>query len=271
MRNLTALVCAPAVLSIALIAQPAETIQHARQQAATEQAFFAHQAAGPARLTKGAPFSAETLTEFRQTLADGNLIERKHRGAMYRDGEGRVRTEQALGVGAIAPAGGAQEVAIIRDPVAGVQWVLNPDTKTAMKTVIPAHAGAPAGERREPLRMRHPAPGMGVEAPKEEKLGTANINGVQAEGTRITVSISAGQMGNVRPIEMVTERWFAPQLQIVVKSRHTDPRTGEQLFEMTNIRQGEPPASLFQPPADYTVIEGPQMKMRQPGPVPHEE
>jgi hypothetical protein len=124
------------------------------------------------------------------------------------------------------------------------------------------------------MHMRQPAAGPKATGVNEEKLGTANVNGVQAEGTRTTMTIPAGTMGNVRPIEVVTERWFSPQLQVVVKSKHSDPRTGEQIFEMTNIRPGEPSPSLFQVPADYKVTEGPSrvdIKRRAPAPVPHEE
>jgi hypothetical protein len=213
-------------------------------------------------------------------LGDGNVIERKHRGATYRDGEGRIRTEHgAPAVGAVA-ATGQSDFILIRDPVASVQWVLNPDLKTAVKTPLPgtvSHAAMPPGGGGAPmLRRRQPAPGLKVTGIKEDKLGTANINGVQAEGTRTTMTIPAGDMGNVRPIEVVTERWFAPQLQVVVKSSHSDPRTGEQLFEMTNIRPGEPAAALFQPPADYKVTEGRaparvDVKIRRQAPVPHEQ
>jgi hypothetical protein len=103
-----------------------------------------------------------------------------------------------------------------------------------------------------------------------EQLGFQTINGVQAEGTRVTTTIPAGQAGNVRPIQIVSERWYSPQLQMIVRSRHSDPRTGDHVFEMTNIRQGEPSPNLFQPPADYQVQQGraPMMRMQQQ--VPHE-
>ncbi|MGE5487709.1 MAG: hypothetical protein ACM3ZB_07820, partial [bacterium] len=40
-----------------------------------------------------------------------------------------------------------------------------------------------------------------------------------------------------------------------VRTRSSDPRTGDYSFELTNIRHGEPSPSLFQPPPDYEVRE----------------
>ena len=45
------------------------------------------------KIVKGAPYSAEVITEMNQTLADGNVISRKTSARVYRDGEGRSRQE----------------------------------------------------------------------------------------------------------------------------------------------------------------------------------
>jgi hypothetical protein len=88
-----------------------------------------------------------------------------------------------------------------------------------------------------------------------ESLGTQTIEGVQAEGTRITFTIPAGKIGNERPIVTVNERWYSPELQAVVMSRNSDPRSGETTYRLMNINRNEPDASLFQVPADYTISE----------------
>jgi hypothetical protein len=80
---------------------------------------------------------------------------------------------------------------------------------------------------------------------------------LQAEGTRITTTIPAGDIGNEQPIQIVDERWYSPELQVVVMTRHSDPRFGETTYRLTNIQRGEPSASLFQVPSDYTVKEVP--------------
>ena len=90
---------------------------------------------------------------------------------------------------------------------------------------------------------------------KEENLGMQVIEGVSAEGTRTTVTIPAGQIGNEQPIVTVSERWFSPDLQTVVMTKRSDPRMGTTTYRLTNINRSEPAASLFQIPADYKVVE----------------
>jgi hypothetical protein len=90
----------------------------------------------------------------------------------------------------------------------------------------------------------------------QESLGTQSIEGVMAEGTRMTLTIPAGKIGNDRPIVTVNERWYSPELQTVVLTKNSDPRMGETTYRLTNINRSEPDPSLFQVPADYTVDEG---------------
>lgn len=91
---------------------------------------------------------------------------------------------------------------------------------------------------------------------RTEDLGEQNIEGVSAHGTRTITTIPAGAIGNERPIEMVYEKWFSKELQMVVYSKNTDPRFGEQTYRLTNINRTEPDPSLFQPPAGYKITRG---------------
>jgi hypothetical protein len=93
-------------------------------------------------------------------------------------------------------------------------------------------------------------------AVKKESLGTQTMNGVAAEGTRTTHTIAAGQIGNDKAIQIVFERWYSPDLQLVVKSTRTDPRFGTTTYSLTNVQRTEPAASLFTVPSDYTVKQG---------------
>jgi hypothetical protein len=86
-------------------------------------------------------------------------------------------------------------------------------------------------------------------------LGKQMIEGVLAEGTRTTMTIPAGEIGNERPIEIVSERWYSPELQLVVMTRQSDPRSGEMTYKLTNINRTDPVRSLFEVPSDYTVKE----------------
>ncbi|MCA1589722.1 MAG: hypothetical protein LC730_05320 [Acidobacteria bacterium] len=90
---------------------------------------------------------------------------------------------------------------------------------------------------------------------RTESLGTQNIDGVEAEGTRTITTIPADAIGNERPIEIVYEKWYSKDLQIVVASRHTDPRFGEQTYRLTNINRTEPDPSLFELPNGYRLLD----------------
>jgi hypothetical protein len=95
--------------------------------------------------------------------------------------------------------------------------------------------------------------GARAAAPRTESLGSRDVEGVRAEGTRTTVTIEAGAVGNLAPIEIVSERWFSPELRTVVFSRRSDPRFGETTYRLENIVRGEPSPELFRVPADYKV------------------
>jgi hypothetical protein len=97
-------------------------------------------------------------------------------------------------------------------------------------------------------------------------LGTQVIQGVSAQGKRVTRVIPAGKEGNEKEIDIVTETWYSPDLQVVVMSKTSDPRFGESVYQLNAISRAEPDAALFAVPSDYTVKEGRPL-MRGPAPV----
>ena len=226
-----------------------------------------------AKPVTGAPYSAEITTEIVQQLADGNRIERRTTSSVARDGQGRVRREQPVtAIGPILPQGNPQ-IVTINDPVAKVHYSLDAARKVAIQlpAMFTAKLDAP-GRRTIVTRTGKaefiaaaPVDAAQASDPRTEKLGTKEVEGVTAEGTRVTVAIPAGAIGNQAPIEIVNERWYSPELQTVVMSRRSDPRFGETTYRLTNIVRAEPPAELFQVPPDYTVEEakGQRFEMRR--------
>jgi hypothetical protein len=91
-------------------------------------------------------------------------------------------------------------------------------------------------------------------APKTESLGQQAIEGINAEGTRETSTIETGEIGNDRPIHIISERWYSPDLKTDVKMTRSDPRTGQETFTLTNIIGAEPAPDLFQVPANYQMV-----------------
>jgi hypothetical protein len=94
--------------------------------------------------------------------------------------------------------------------------------------------------------------GAAAETNKED-LGRQTVEGVAATGTRTTWTIAAGAIGNLQPIKIVSEQWFSPDLQLLVLTKHSDPRTGENIYRLQNIVRAEPDRSLFSVPPDYTL------------------
>lgn len=84
-------------------------------------------------------------------------------------------------------------------------------------------------------------------------LGTRHFDGVIAEGKMVSYTIPAGKVGNVRPITVSTETWYSPDLQITVYSKHSDPRSGDVIYRVANLKRSEQSAELFRVPADYEV------------------
>jgi len=212
----------------------------------------------PGKLVKGAPFSANVTSETTQTLHDGTVIHRTTKSTLYRDGEGRSRREVTFsGFGPLDAAGATHTMIMINDSVAGAHYVLNPQEKVAHKmTPRGGNAGAPGGKAFHEKLHQHFAKEAAAETVNKESLGTQNINGLNAEGTRVTHTIPVGQIGNDKPILIVFERWYSPELQMVLKSTRSDPRFGTTTYTMTNVQRTEPAASLFAVPSDYTVKEG---------------
>ena len=225
---------------------------------------------------KGAPYSAEAVTETTQTLADGTRIVQKSTAMIYRDSLGRERREQTLpAIGPFTPQGDPPQIISIFDPVAGVNYSLNPKERIAVKLPSPANLpNLPALGVTKEFNVTVSGPGPGIqsapasptvffygggvspnskEPPKVEQLGWKLIEGLQAEGSRTTITIPAGQIGNDRPIEIVDEQWRSPDLQVIVLSSHNDPRMGETVYSLVNVSRADPAASLFQVPPDYTL------------------
>jgi hypothetical protein len=233
--------------------------------------------AGPMSTIAGAPYSAQVVTQRVQALADGNRIDQTTSGSVARDSQGRVRREESLpGLG--SGDGNGPQLVRIEDPVAGVHWTLDARTKTAIKMPFPTTkvlsktdgpmpalpAPPPIGPERTffysstvpaaPGNVQiitRAVPESNANVSKTE-LGTQTVEGVPAQGTRVTRTIPAGAVGNEQPLVITTETWFSPDLKILVMSKTEDPRMGETTYKLTNIQRSEPSADLFQIPSDYT-------------------
>ena len=369
--------------------------EYSREMRTSMGAMFAGRV-GAGKVVKGAPYSAEVVTEANQSLADGNVITRHTSGAVYRDGEGRTRQESG--------SDDQDRSIFITDPVEQKSYVLTPGAKRAVATpynpprnfsvahdlpyareisreasreasrerakervknrqvvradgtevriedgrvfvdgrevpggtasvtsksgkevrvengkvfvdgreirvpepplppvppvpprvVVQSVEDSGDGTRREEVRVQvirsrdelrmplPPAPPMppgaptalpplpplppmpGVQTMRFEStarlgkgvttnLGTREFDGVKAEGRSTVWTIPAGQIGNRNPINVSSETWYSPELQVTVYARHNDPRTGETLYRLAGIKRGEPAPALFKVPEEYQL------------------
>src|SRR5262245_31349343 len=237
--------------------------------------FFSAEVAAAGDVVTAAPYTATAITETTQTLSDGNRIVNKTSALVARDSQGRTRREVALSrIGTLQME--SPKMVFINDPTTHTQYILTPDQSSK---VVRSEASWSSGptivdlpgklNRKRVLEANVVDGGHGVRVRSEgspedgkqvkhEDLGTQTIEGVSAEGKRETVTIPAGVIGNDRPIEIVSETWFSPELHTMVMRKHSDPRVGETLFRLTDIKRNEPDAALFQPPA------GTKLKVEQP-------
>jgi hypothetical protein len=236
---------------------------------------------------QGAPYTATITNESVQTLADGNRIVQTSTGTTARDSQGRRRQDAPLpSIGNMTPAN-APHLVFIQDPVAQVSYTLNLTDKTAMKgpflppppgaAVATAGAAGAFADRGATVAIRGiagPATATVLQPPmieiqksailggegqaQTEDLGSKTIEGVLVTGTRTTTTIPAGQIGNDKPLSIVTEVWTSPELKTVVYSKRSDPRMGDQTFQLTNVVRVEPDPTLFTVPADFKVLDGPE-------------
>lgn len=236
------------------------------------------------RVIANTPFSADATTTVTQTLGDGTKLEQRTTAKLYRDSTGRVRREQTvIGLDRLNPAATPQTT-ITFDSVPGdpAPYTLNVTARTARRgprgvqwlTAASFYVSSTlrSDDRRAvginppvkvwntPLEISTSRAAQTASIPPdlkptEESLGTRQIEGVKATGRRKTTVIPAGRIGNDRAIQIVEEQWDSPELNLVISSRFSDPRTGVVEYRMTNINRAEPRADLFAVPSDYTVVD----------------
>ncbi len=241
----------------------------------TPQTLMFSVANGGGKPVSGKPLAATEIRRTLQVLADGTRIEKTDTNKYFRDGEGRTRVERPDGGGVSIsdPTKGFAELrgsemtgqkVMVRK---GTVSITTSSSSTGTSTLSGVDVGklkAEAESRATALLGDGPAtavfsgsPSTGwstarvaAEAGATEDLGVQLINGIAAKGTRTTLTIPVGQIGNDREIKVVSERWYSEDLQMLVKSSNKDPRFGETYYELSNVLQGPQDSALFQVPAD---------------------
>jgi hypothetical protein len=214
---------------------------------------------GGGSLFTGCPFSATIESESTQTLADGTHVQRKFKSLLYRDSAGRIRYEMFAPTDPDREFPEAPNMIHIFDPVAGFWYILTPEPAVASRHRLddpatsleqdnkPQHSSAPAPVSAS---VRTPNP-----EPVVERLGSQLMEGFSVTGRKITTTIPAGAEGNDRVLTLVTEIWESSVMGVTLLKKSSDPRSGDLVRRMTNLKETEPDAALFQVPPDYMIRE----------------
>jgi len=211
------------------------------------------------RTVTASPFSAQIVSTSTQTLSDGSHINRSTTATVARDSQGRTYRQQTMNRLGPVSTGASRTIVSLRDPVAHTSHVIELESKTATMSSMPQHQRGPRGNSGPNPSANAPRPENRTRPARKgetvESLGSQMMEGVMADGTRITHTIEAGSIGNEKELKVVSETWYSKDLQTVVMSKHTDPRMGESVFKLTNILRTEPDATLFQVPPGVKVTE----------------
>jgi hypothetical protein len=219
--------------------------------------FVYHEIMRGGEFVKAASYTATAVTETTQVLPDGNRIVNKSVALLARDNEGRTRREETISnLGPLATA--SSRLAFITDPVLRAEYVLDLDNHTAhvqrlhgakILTLDQKHSSAVKVDPQNSTRAG------AIAEVKQTALPDESIEGVNCEHLLETQTIPAGSIGNERPIITTSETCASPDLHLLLMRKRIDPRYGNTIYRLTEIRHTEPDVSLFQIPRDYKVLE----------------
>ncbi|HXQ26286.1 MAG TPA: hypothetical protein VN822_07760 [Candidatus Acidoferrales bacterium] len=195
-----------------------------------------------------APFTATVSTEWKSTLEDGSTITVKNHRTIARDNNGRIFQERRN----LYPEGDPRESQIrqleFADPSTHAIYYCWPVAQACEIHDYFARPGPPALIPAGPLDN-------GKRFLTRVDLGKDVVSGVEAIGTRETLTINPGAIGNDRAISVVKEFWYSQQLGINLIEKREDPREGAQNFVVSQITLGEPDARLFEMPASFKIVD----------------
>ncbi len=195
------------------------------------------------------PFSANTRIDWTHTLEDGTVITKHLDGHLARDSEGRMYRE---GRTFAEDSGGQSQLLtiVLFDPVAKTHTICVVATRhcrvmdyQAVTSFTPLPTGWFANQTQYLSR---------------EDFGTNDIQGLHVIGTRETITINPGVVGNNRPLVSTRDFWYSPDLETNLTVTRKDPREGTQVIRLLDISRSELPPEKFQIPAGYSVDDNRQ-------------
>lgn len=202
------------------------------------------------------PFSGRDHTEWTRTLEDGSVIKTELYAILARDSQGRIYREHVSFVPVDSHQKSRRWDLVLLDPVSHTRTtcVIN----RRLCTITDYHASA-----------KFVPPPVGLQANgtrylTRQSLGNETIDGLPANGTLETLTISTGTAGNAQPLVTKKEYWYSPDLEINLLTTRTDPRDGTQVIRVVDLSRTEPDPAMFRPPSNFPLkdLRGPQTPQR---------
>jgi len=199
-------------------------------------------------LATGAPFHAKITVQIDRQLPDGTKVGQKYYTLVARDGNGREYRENRDLVPADSDREPPINFTIVYDPKTSLRTTCYPDRHTCQQiTFDPTQhpVEEPAGPSSD-----------GKSVLMREDLGKKTIDGMECTGTRETRTFNPGAFGNDKPVVVIKEIWYSPQLQFNLSVTRSDPRNGTQKLEVVDLKLGDPGAEWFTMPDGYRLVSG---------------
>jgi hypothetical protein len=209
------------------------------------------------------PFQASTQTDWTRTLADGTTLKVRLNATLARSSDGRIYRERR----SFVPAGSSDQSRLnnilLYDPAARTQTICFMATHRCLITAWRprlSFTAAPAG-----------ASANGASYLARENLGSNTIEDLEVTGTRETLTLNPGVIGNERPLVSTREFWYSPELETNLAVTRNDPREGLQVIRLSNVSRSEPEAQLFEVPSGFTVEDTRRTRLPRPQPETQSE
>jgi hypothetical protein len=206
------------------------------------------------KVVTGKPILATFTITHTETLPD-NTIANTTTGTFARGADGSTYRDVKLSaMGPWAASGTAQEFAYIRNVTQGTQYIVNVTKGTY--EAIPIREHNPPQEGKKDRRNDSASNSETVnDNPNGSYTEPVTKTVYPADDRRVTRTIPAGAIGNLKAIIITSERWYSSTLDLLLEDTHTDPRFGTTTYQLSSIGQS-PASSLFTPDPSFTQVQG---------------
>jgi hypothetical protein len=193
----------------------------------------------------GRPFTARDHIVWTRNLEDGTVTTTELYALVARDGQGRIYREHRSFVPLNSKRESRQFDLLILDPV----------SHSRTTCIIAARRCAVQSYHARTTFSLNPD-GLfdnGMRFLSRVNLGHDEIDGVEVNGTRETLQIAAGAVGNSQTLVGTRDFWYSPELQVNLQVTRKDPRIGTQLLKLVELSMADPDPKIFQVPSGFVV------------------